>query len=323
MIYVSSQKEYLKVIIMSNVLNLAEVDCIFLSYDEPNADKNWADLLHKAPWVKRVHGVKGSDAAHKACANLSETEYFITVDADNIVDPKFFDIQIDLDKLKHKDQTQFSWAGKNVINGLVYGNGGLKCWTRDFVLNMKTHEQAENATNQVDFCWQDCYTQMAEAYSIVYNNASPLQAWRAGFREGVKMTLNQGLKQRILNPRQQLGKRNYQRLLMWMSVGADVDNGAWAIYGARVGCYLTNCTDWDYVQVRDFEYLNTLFDEHKDLDPIYTARRYGDALREELNLPIADLDPAQSKFFKEVWTNPPRTNTALTERDVSWDLIDV
>jgi hypothetical protein len=110
---------------------------------------------------------------------------------------------------------------------------------------------------------------------------------------------------------------------MWMSVGADVDNGAWAIYGARVGCYLTNCTDWDYVQVRDFEYLNILFDEHKDLDPIYTARRYGDVLCRELNLPIANLDSTQSKFFKEVWTNPPRTNTALTERDVSWDLIDV
>ena len=63
-------------------LNLSEIDCIFLSYDEPNADKNWADLLNKAPWAKRVHGVKGSDAAHKACANLSETEHFITVDAE-------------------------------------------------------------------------------------------------------------------------------------------------------------------------------------------------------------------------------------------------
>ena len=35
------------------------------------------------PWAKRVHGVEGSDAAHKACANLSETDRFITVDGDN------------------------------------------------------------------------------------------------------------------------------------------------------------------------------------------------------------------------------------------------
>lgn len=303
-----------------NILNLAEVDCIFLSYDEPNADKNWADLLNKAPWAKRVHGVKGSDAAHKACANLSETDYFITVDADNIVDPKFFDIQIDLDKLKYKEQTQFSWAGKNIINGLVYGNGGLKCWTKDFVLNMRTHEAAENDTNQVDFCWQPNYTQMVEDYSVVYNNATPLQAWRAGFREGVKMTLNRGVKQSLYNPKQQLGKRNYQRLLMWSSVGADVENGLWAIYGARLGAHMTNCTDWNYVKVRDFEYLNVLFNDVSKSNIEDEIVFLGNELRNKLNLPVADLNADQSKFFKEVWTNPPRMATALTEKEVSWDL---
>lgn len=305
---------------MSKLLNLAEVDCIFLSYDEPNADKNYADLLNKAPWAKRVHGVKGSDAAHKACARLSETEYFITVDGDNIIDPAFFNLQIDLDKLKYKDKTQFSWAGRNVINGLIYGNGGLKCWTREFVLNMKTHEDAENETNQVDFCWQDNYVQMADCYSEVHNNASPLQAWRAGFREGVKMTLNRGLKQSLINAKVQLGIRNYRRLLMWCSVGADVENGVWAILGARQGAYKTNCTDWDHVQVRDFDYLNTLFEEYKDCDPVYTSKEFGDDLRFKLNLPIADIDSSSSKFFREVFVNPPRTNTALTEKDVTWDL---
>ena len=37
-------------------------------------------------------------------------------------------------------------------------------------------------------------------------------------------------------------------------VGTDVENGLWAIHGARQGLYKTMCTDWDYVQVRDFEY---------------------------------------------------------------------
>lgn len=301
-------------------LNLAEIDCIFLSYDEPNAEKNWADLLNKAPWAKRVDGVKGSDAAHKACARLSETEHFVTVDADNIVDPAFFNLSFDTDKLPKKEQTQMSWAGRNMINGLVYGNGGLKCWTKDYVLNMRTHEDAEDSTNQVDFCWQDNYVQMADCYSSTYNNASPLQAWRAGFREGVKMTLNRGVKQDLFDPKQQLGKRNYRRLLMWCSVGADVENGAWAILGARQGAYKTNCTDWDYTSVRDFDYLNSLFDEWKDCDPLYTAIRFGDELRSKINLPIADLDATQSKFFKEVWINPPRTPNALTEKEVSWDL---
>ena len=305
-------------------LNLSEIDCIFLSYDEPNAEKNYADLLSKAPWAKRVHGVEGSDAAHKACARLSETEYFITVDADNIVSPEFFTLEFDTDKFPKKEKTQLSWAGKNNINGLVYGNGGLKCWTREFVLGMRTHEDADNATNQVDFCWQDNYIQMVDYYSLVCNNSSPLQAWRAGFREGVKMTLNRGKQQELLNPKKQLGKRNYDRLLMWCSVGADVENGSWAIYGARLGCYMTNCTDWDYVQVRDFEYLNKYWNDNiagcteSQLDS--KIKELGERIREKLYLPIAELSAEQSKFFKEVWTNPPRTPTALTEKEVTWDL---
>ena len=132
-----------------------DYDIIYLSYDEPNAEKNYADLCSKVPWAKRVHGVKGSDEAHKACARLSETDRFITIDGDNIIDENFLNQEIDFDE--HEDLTScvISWAGKNVVNGLMYGNGGIKCWPKDFVLRMRTHENADpkNAHAQVDFCW--------------------------------------------------------------------------------------------------------------------------------------------------------------------------
>ena len=297
--------------------NTAELDCIFISYDEPNAEKNYADLLTKAPWAKRVHGVKGSDAAHKAAAQLSDTERFITVDGDNIVDPGFFNLTLD------ETEKQLSWCGKNVINGLVYGNGGLKCWTKDHVMNMRTHEAAEDANSQVDFCWNNNYQQMANLYSVSYNNASPLQAWRAGFREGVKMTLNNGVRQQLVNPKKQIVRRNYQRLLIWCNIGSDVDQGLWAIYGARLGCYMTNCTDWDYTQVRDFEYLNGLFKEKHYNDPMEQIVMVGDQLRTKLNMPMHFFTPEQSKFFKEVWNNPPRFDTMTRELDTNWDLLDL
>ena len=75
---------------MSNLIPVTEIDIVFISYDEPNAEQNYADLLDKCPWAKRSHGVWGSDAAHKAAAALSETDRFITVDADNIVREDFF-----------------------------------------------------------------------------------------------------------------------------------------------------------------------------------------------------------------------------------------
>ncbi len=72
-------------------IDVTELDIFYISYDEPNAEENWADLMNKVPWAKRIHGVKGFDAAHKAAANQSETERFITVDGDNKVLTEFFD----------------------------------------------------------------------------------------------------------------------------------------------------------------------------------------------------------------------------------------
>ena len=96
-----------------------DYDIIYLSYDEPNAEKNYADLCQKVPWTKRVHGVEGSDAAHKACAKLSETERFITVDGDNIIDQRFLNQEIDFDEHIDLKNCVISWAGRNVINGLM------------------------------------------------------------------------------------------------------------------------------------------------------------------------------------------------------------
>ena len=109
-------------------MKVIDYDIIYLSYDEPNAEKNYADLLTKAPWAKRVHGVEGSDAAHKACAELSETDRFITVDGDNIIRADFLQQELNISDDVKLSESVISWCGKNSINGLMYGNGGLKCW---------------------------------------------------------------------------------------------------------------------------------------------------------------------------------------------------
>ncbi len=241
-------------------LNIAEQDIIFLSYDEPNCEKNYVDLVSKCPWAKRVHGVEGSDAAHKACAELSETKHFVTVDGDTIIDPNFLNVVLDLDEMGVDDDYQFSWCGKININGLKYGNGSLKMWTKDFVKNMKTHENTDGSDDtQIEFCYFDNYYQMNDNFSESIINATPHQAWRAGFREGVKMSLNRGTK--VQDVANETWWQNYHRLLIWMNVGMDVVNGEYAILGAREGCYKVLGTDWDHSQTRDFTILNQLWEE--------------------------------------------------------------
>lgn len=293
---------------MSTILTIADFDVVFLSYDEPNADSNWADLLIKIPHAKRVHGVKGSDSAHKAVAQLATTDRVIVIDADNIIHANFLDQVIEIDSSVDPSQCVLSWPSQNIINGLQYGNGGIKCWPRQLMLDMRTHENADadDITAQVDFCWQINYLAVDECYSTIHNNASSQQAWRAGFREGVKMSLDQGLK---VNDLTQVWPGNLKRLGIWMMVGADVPNGIWSILGAREGCYLTNFTNWDHTNVRDFDYLNnywnekvcslTLEDAHNKVNML------GYLMREQLNI-IEPFDNKQSKFFKFFDFNPDR-----------------
>ena len=181
------------------IINVPDCDVIYLSYDEPNAEKNYADLLTKVPWAKRVHGVDGSDKAHKACAKISDSQRFITVDGDNIVKPEFINQSVTFVPGTDLTKKVISWAGYNNINGLMYGNGGIKCWDKNAVLDMKTHENADlnNVKAQVDFCWDLDYVQLNDCMSLVENNYTPQQAWRAGFREGVKMCLIEGDKPSI------------------------------------------------------------------------------------------------------------------------------
>jgi hypothetical protein len=292
-----------------NNIKIIEQDIIFLSYDEPNAEKNYADLCSKAPWAKRVHGVKGSDAAHKACSALSDTEYFVTVDADNIVDADFFKVEIDLNELGLTSENVFSWCGSVHVNGLRYGNGGLKLWTRAFVNEMRTHENSDPADvkSVVEFCFDSRYYQFNDCYSESYTNASPFQAWRAGFREGVKMSLDQGAKTVDIKS---VWWQNYHRLLIWSSVGADVSNGTWSMLGSQEGAYLTNCTEWDYANVRDFDYLTdywkTTHATASAADTSAYLNLLGEKLQTSCKLEISNLDAAGSAFFKTVYNNTPR-----------------
>jgi hypothetical protein len=283
-------------------MKIAEFDIVFLSYDEPNAEEHYADLCSKVPWAKRVHGVKGSDHAHKAAAEQSETDWFITVDADNIVRPEFFDVDLKMDDPKIQ---VYGWCGRNSINGLRYGNGGLKIWKKDFVLNMQTHENATSERAQVDFCWEDGYRNFPRVYSDSIITGSPFQAWRAGFREGVKMTLLDGVKVPPQEITQQIWWHNIHRLKMWATVGSHEENGLYAILGARQGTYMTNLTDWDYVQVRDFEYLRGLYDKlAKDLtleEVEAEIVEMGKQLKYGLGLDWPYLTSEQSKYTLDLY----------------------
>ena len=78
----------------------------------------------------------------------------------------------------------------------------------------------------------------------------------------------------------------------------------WAIYGAREGLVKTMLTDWDFVNVRDFKYLNDLWKEKESADSTKNAYRSNRNIRapliDSLDILIGQmpLDEQQSKFPK-------------------------
>jgi len=283
--------------ITRKLVDIADLDVIFLTYDEPKKDEFWIKIKNMVPWAKRVDGVKGSDAAHKAAASASSTDRFILIDGDNIPDAGFFNLQLELDDTNR--DCVFRWRARNVVNGLMYGNGGLSCWTRDFVNNMRTHEATDGrAETQVEFCFDPRYWAMHDCYSTTYPNQTPFQAWRAGFREGVKMCLDRGRKPELNEFKERIHNRNLDHLTIWQSVGADDPNGFWSIYGARLGTYMTMLdSDFDYTLVQDFDELEKMW-QTCQYDTVDNCTEYGNVLRRQLGLNIADLDPENSAFFK-------------------------
>jgi hypothetical protein len=199
-----------------NKIDIADLDCIYLSYDEPNKEENWIKIKNMIPWARRVDGIKGSDSAHKAAAEASSTERFVLIDGDNIPDAKFFNLQLELDSTNA--DCVFRWRSRNHINGLMYGNGGLSCWTQQFVMHMRTHENSDGATeNNVEFCFDPKYIAMHDCYSTTYPNGSAFHAWRAGFREGVKMCLNKGALPTVADFKERVHHRNFDHLTIFLN----------------------------------------------------------------------------------------------------------
>jgi len=279
-------------------IDIADLDCIYLSYDEPQKEEFWVRIRNMVPWARRVDGVKGSDAAHKAAAEASNTERFILIDGDNIPDEGFFNLTLELPD-EQWEQAVFRWRARNHINGLMYGNGGLSSWTRTFVNDMKTHENTDGRDEtQVEFCFDPLYWPMHDCYSTTYPNGSARHAWRAGFREGVKMCLDRGRRPTIAEFQDRVHRRNLDHLTIWHNVGQDVEHGVWAIMGARQGTCMTMLTPWDYREVQNFDALERLWQEAKMHDPMDFIQDVAKLLNKQLDLPVAYLEKDQSRFFK-------------------------
>lgn len=249
------------------MIDLAQADVVFLSYDEPEADANFAHLQALVPRARRVHGITGFDAAHRRAGQGVGTDWVVTVDGDNwVTDGGFF--QGRLDHAPRDLGRVFSFSAWNGLNGLSYGNGGVKLWPRHILQGLRSHESALRPQAALDF-WTVPFYLINRVVSQVRVTATAAQAFRAGYREGVKLTMIGGQLPQNAYPdlsasmalARHLGPANLQRLRVWCSVGIDRANGDWAIFGARLGCVHTGLDGRPATKIADFAAFATFWQD--------------------------------------------------------------
>ena len=222
---------------------IEEFDCIFISYDEENADENWRELKLKIPKAKRVNRVRGIGAAHDAAALLADTPYFFTVDGDNKIEDDFF-FKVTFPLIQ---DAIYVWRCQNAVNGLIYGYGGVKLWDKRLFNNAGNSSYTDHATEKTSI-----YKIIPSIASITHFNTSPYMSWRSAFRECVKL---------CLNSRENKDKTAIERLKIWLSVGAHAEHGDWSIFGAHLGVQASLKSSRDELSrlINDYDLLNTIF----------------------------------------------------------------
>jgi len=222
-------------------------DVVFISYNEPNADKNYKKLLEIVPCAKRVNGINGIHQAHIEAAKISDTKMLWIVDADAIVVNEFnFSY---LPSVWEQDAVHV-WRSKNPINGLSYGYGGIKLFPRDLTLSLDIN------TPDMTTSISDRFRIHEDISNLTEFNTDPFNTWKSAFRECVKLSSRTITRQNE--------KETQDRLQIWMTVGADMQYGIYCIDGARSGNEygIKNKDDKKALaMINNFDWLKEKFDE--------------------------------------------------------------
>ena len=78
---------------IERMIDVADLDCIYLSYDEPKKEEFWVKIRNMVPWAKRVDGVHGQMPHTKRPLMQAIQNVLYLIDGDNLPQESFFFFQ--------------------------------------------------------------------------------------------------------------------------------------------------------------------------------------------------------------------------------------
>jgi|TARA_R110002074_G_scaffold101333_2_gene218790 hypothetical protein len=153
-----------------------QMDIVFLSYDEPSAEKYWKVLKEKHPRAKRIRGIKGRTLAYHKAAEMSETDYFFAV-FPTIELEDSFDFTFQPDRLR--EACHYIFHAKNPVTGLEYGHRAVIMYNK--------HLCVSTIHPSLDFTLSQPHTVVPQLCGTSHFNQTPEISWRVAFREVLKL----------------------------------------------------------------------------------------------------------------------------------------
>ncbi|MCS7316717.1 MAG: hypothetical protein NZZ41_00135 [Candidatus Dojkabacteria bacterium] len=304
------------------------MDVFQISYDEPNADENFSVIKDIFPKVKRVKNIKGFDESHSYAAHMSDKDYILILDGDLRITQDIFDDFSEYIFLKGRpekilnDKGVTSWCSKNIVNGLIYGNGGPKIWKTEVLKRVKSH-----SSGKLDWIGEISYRQMNNWYGYSVINATPYQAWRSGFRECLKFCFDNNSCKKLKNPKKEMQHENYIRMIFWMNLGRDVSNGIFSILGARSGAWELLVDHVSHDIILDYDILKNYYRERYEFleNNQEELEKYvhslGVKLRKYFDFDIYEFNSLESEWIKKFIHNHKRSDISLEKIPLEETLI--
>ena len=209
---------------------------MFISYDEVEADANYAKLLERFPRAKRVHGVKGMENALAAAAEASTTPWYYAVFGKTELYPTW-DFSFVPDYFQQPKH--YIFYSENRVNKLVYGEMAIILYNCRLILDNRGKEFGLDYTTSFPH----------EVIPVIstYGNfdTSPYQTWRTAFREALKLRMFMDTQPTL---------ETEHRLKTWITVG-NGPFGNHSILGAKHAVMFYNDVKGDLVELqKSFEW---------------------------------------------------------------------
>jgi hypothetical protein len=203
-------------------------EVFFFSLGETYAGKHYQELSRKVPGARLVEGLTPPKAAWTKAAQLCHTSHFFSVDADNLIDPRF---TWSVPGFQAEDPRVHVWRCRNPVNGLVYGHGAVKLWSVEKVITVaQTNTVGRDFTVEMS---QHGFLVQEELASTTHFNQTPEETWKSAFKECFKLATHST---RYFNSTQD--ENLLPRLAAWSCLGRDAHNGEYSMLGARMALYL-------------------------------------------------------------------------------------